>query len=267
MTAVHLTKLRAQVDQLIWHFTRPLEFQKGLHYLFELYADGAFHSGESVQAASLIPSYHVPILVMQQLQQDLNRQCRENPTAALALADVLWKDPYLEPRRLAVFILGQTPLKPIEAVVEHIRSWCTPKTDLHLQDEIFKSGSTRLRHEKPGLWLDIIKDWLSASRSVEQRLGLRALTALLQDKEFEDLPAAFALVSPLMINAPEGIQKELINALQALVDCSPVETAFFLGQIVSTTISPVPARLARRLLPGFSSELQANLRKALLSRG
>jgi hypothetical protein len=267
MPAVQLAKLKTQIDRLVWQFTRPQEFQHSLKDLFESYADRVYRAGDAIQPAPLVPAYHVSMLVMHQLEQQLIRQCKENQGAALSLADTLWLDEYLEPRLLAVFLVGQVSPQPPELVVDRLRQWSQSAESAHLQQTLFSQGSIRLRRERPGEWLNFLNDWLSSSRLASQKTGLHALIVLVQDREFEDLPSLFSMITPLFQVSPTGLHAELVEVAKALVQRSPVEIAYFLRQILTLSSNPNTARVVRRLLPEFSPELQASLRKVLQTQG
>jgi hypothetical protein len=266
MPAVQLARLKIQVDQLVWQFTRPLDFQRGLKNLLETYADWSYHPGESIEPGSLLPAYHVAPLLLAQIEQQLTRQCQEMPAAALALADALWLDAYFEPRLLAAFILGQIPLKPMEEISRRIQSWSDFSADKQIQEAIFSQATLRLRRENPGVWMEIINTWLTASPIASKVMGLRALGGLLEDREFEDLPRAFNMLQPLLLTAPSRLHGDLLVVLQIFVRRSPVETTHFLRQVLSGTNNPLPARLVRQILPTLSPELQASLRRSLAAR-
>jgi hypothetical protein len=266
MPAVQLARLKIQVDQLVWQFTRPQNFQRGLKDLLETYADWSYRPGEAIEPGSLLPAYHVAPLLLHQIEQQLTRQCQEMPAAALALADALWQDEYFEPRLLAAFILGQIPLKPIEEVTRRILAWSDPATDKQIQVAIFLQATLRLRRENPAAWMKIINDWLTVSLLASRVMGLRALDGLLEDPEFEDLPGVFNMLQPLMLVAPARLHGDLLVVLQIIVRRSPVEATHFLRQVLSGTNSPIPGRLVRQILPTLSPELQASLRRSLAAR-
>jgi len=263
MPAVQLAKLKAQIDRLVLQFTLPQEFQHSLKDLFESYADRVYHAGNAIQATPLIPAYHVSALVMHQLDQQLIRRCKENQDAALALADILWLDEYLEPRMVAIFLIGQVSPQPPELIIDRLRLWNQNAESIHLQQTLFYQGSICLRRERPGEYLKFLNDWLSSSRPGSQKTGLHALIVLIHDREFQDLPSLFSIITPLCQAAPTGLHADLVEVIKALARRTQVETAYFLRQILTLSSNPNTARLVRRVLPEFSPELQTNLRKVL----
>jgi hypothetical protein len=263
MPAVQLAKLKIQIDRLVSQFTRPKDFQRILQDLFETHADRVYHPGETIQATSLIPAYHVSALVMHQIEKQLIQPCKENQAAALALADILWSDEYLEPRLVAIFLVGQILPQPPELVIDRLRQWSHSAESAHLQLTLFTQGSLSLRQEKPAEYLNFLNDWLLSTRLASQKTGLHALVVLVKDREFQDLPTLFSMITPLCQAAPTGLHADLVEVIKALAHRSEVETAYFLRQILNLSSNPNTARLVRRLIPEFNPELQAGLRKVL----
>jgi hypothetical protein len=266
MPAVQMIRLKAQIGELAWQFTRPGEFQQALTELFNYYSERSYRPGQAAQPVSLTPMYHLPLLILRQLALDLSPYCLENPSAALALADTLWKDIYLEPRLLAVTLLGHLPVQPEEPLVERLQSWCQPGENKELLNTIFRQTSLKLRRQLPERWLGIIKGWLNDPRTPFQAMGLNALLPLIQDRDFENLPPIFGSISPLLQSAPAAIQVELIAVISALARRSPKETVYYLRQVLTVAQDAGADRLIRKTLPAFTLEDQTSLKSALQTR-
>ncbi len=266
MPAVQLARLKEQINQLAWNFTRPEEFRFALHDLLDLYADRTYRAGQAVSARPLSPSYHAPPLILRQLKLELGRLCEEHPAAALALVDLLWKDTFLEPRMLAAALLGLIPLQMAGEVLQRLQSWSNPDEDTTLLDALVEDGGQRIRRETPERWLELVENWLGDLSIEIQGLGLRALLPLIRDRSFENLPRVYRLISPIVQSAPAELQGELLEAVHILAQRSSMETAFFLRQMVSVSASAGTARLVRRCLPFFGEEAQISLKKALSNR-
>jgi hypothetical protein len=263
MPAVQLTRLRAQVDDLNSRFSQPAAYLRSLRDLLELYADRTYQPGQGVPSKVLVPSYHVPILVMRHLESSLENHAREDPAAALPLADLLWQEEYLEPRLLASSALGQAPLDPPEQVLDRLVTWARTGEEPLVRAGLFLHGTDRLRQEQPGLWLQRIQVWLSDPDLSVQMLGLEALLPLVRDPHYEDLPPIFPLVQPLFRSAPPPLLPVLQNLLEALARRSSVETAYILRQILTMQRPPALSRLVRRCLPAFDPAEQAMLKSLL----
>ncbi|MEA4906870.1 MAG: DNA alkylation repair protein [Anaerolineaceae bacterium] len=263
MPAVQIPRLKAQISQLIWRFTRPEEFRAELKQLFELYADRTYRPGQTVQALKHAPAYHVPILVMRQLELDLAAPCQENPEAALSVADSIWAEEYLELRQVAAFLLGQVPLDPPERILERLRSWCQPAENRLVLEAALQSGSYRLRKEQPARWLALAGEWLWDQSSPYRSMGLKALLPLVKDRQNQNLPPIFQMIGPLVQSPTTALQSDLAEVLEELAKRSPVETAYFLRQILSLSQHPETLRLVRRTLPALTPQAQASLRSAM----
>ncbi len=263
MTAVQLPRLKSQLDELTWKFSRPEDFRRGVNDLFDLYADRSYRAGQMVQSGRGIQAYHIPQLVVRNLEQELIRHIQENPGAALAAADALWKDPYLEPRLVAAYLLGQAPADPPEPVIDRLKDWCKPKLERQALEALLDRGCARLRKEAAPAWFQLLQGWLDTYRSEYEAIALKALLPAVRDREFENLPPVYQMVSPLMQSSSTGLLGELEAIIGALARRSPTETAYFLRQVLGTGAGTNTVRLVRRALPVFPAALQEGLKTAL----
>jgi len=266
MPAVSIARLKAEVAGLSDLFERPAEFTQGLHHLLDFYADRVYRAGQNVPPAPLIPTYHAPRLVIQQLQLELRARCLENPAAGLALADALWLDPYLEVRKLAVFLLGQVPPEPPQPVLARIEAWANPAEPAEILKILFSEGPGRLRREMPVKWLEIIQSWVDSSTPGVQFVGFQALARLVEDQQFTNFPPVYRMISPFLYMSRPLVLPTLQHVLETLTRRSPMETVYFLRQILGSATPPATIRIIRRLMPLFDPETQNDLRKALLAR-
>ncbi len=263
MPAVQLPKLKAQINELTWKFSRPEDFRRGVDELFDLYADRSYRAGQMVQAGRGIPAYHVSPLVVRMLEQELVRHIQENPGAALAAADALWKDPYLEPRLVAAYLLGQAPVDPPGPIIERLKAWCRPKLERQALNVLLEHGCARLRKEAASAWFGLLQDWLDTLRTEYEVIALKAALPAVRDREFENLPPIYQMVSPLVQAPVPGLQAELDTMIEALARRSPTETAYFLRQSLGLGAGSNTVRLVRRALPLFPENLQESLRAAM----
>jgi len=263
MPAVQLARLRAQVEELSSRFSQPAVYLRALRDLLELYADRTYQPGQGVPSQVLTPSYHVPMLVMRQLESSLESHARENPIVALPLADLLWQEEYLEPRLLAASALGQAPLTPPEQILDRLVAWAQTGDERLVRAGLFSHGTDRLRREFPDLWLQRIQVWFSDPNLTAQMMALEALLPLVRDPNYQDLPPIFPLVQPLLRAAPAPLQAPLQDLLEALARRSSVETTYILRQILTMQRPPALTRLVRRCLPAFDPADQAVLKTLL----
>ncbi|MBN2047274.1 MAG: hypothetical protein JW750_05485 [Anaerolineaceae bacterium] len=262
MPGVQLPQFRKQLDQLLQRFTRPDEFAVSLRNLFERYGDSAYRVGDEV-GASIEPAYHLPPLVMHQLEMALAAPARENPGAALRLATRIWRERYYEPKSIGAYLIGLLPIEFSDEVMDWIRSGAKedePGFVLHL---LFTRAAERLRREQPQPWLDQIERWLRANQSDTAVMGLRALISLAEDPIFINLPVVYRLLTPFIGNGDDVYEPILVQVFAVLVRRSPAETAFFLQQGAVAAEDPLSLRLIRRLIPLFEPAQQEVIRQGL----
>jgi hypothetical protein len=264
MPAVQLTNLNQQISTLAQHFLEPDDFQKGLEALLVRYADLTYKPGQMVrQTGQPYSSYRTAPIVMRALEDRMAFLAPRYPEAAKAAAERLWKTEKTESRRLAAVLLGNLPADEVDAVLRYLKNWSMPGVEFAHLETLFALGSARLRQEDTTKWLDLIRLWLSSADPAMVRLGVLAVTALAADRNFENLPAVFNTVSPLLTLSPGELQNELRNLLVQLARRSPTETAYFLRQVIGINPPPMLLRIVRRCLPEFPVETQTRLRSVL----
>src|SRR3972149_4164956 len=264
MPAVQLTNLNEQVSTLAQRFLEPDEFQKGLVALLVRYADLTYKPGQAVRQTGLpYSSYRTAPIVMRALEDRLAFLAPRYPEAAMEVAERLWKTEKTEPRRLAAGLLGKLSAEHVDAVLGYLKAWSMPGVEFAHLETLFAIGSARLRQEDSTKWLDLIRLWLSSADPGMVRLAVLATTALGAERNFENLPAVYNTVSPLLTLSPGELQNELRNLLVQLARRSPTETAYFLRQVIGIKPPPMRLRIVRRCLPEFPLETQTRLRSVL----
>jgi len=264
--AVELSHLREQLARVVSQFDQPGEFRRALTTLLELYTNHAYRAGQAVPSRPLLPSYHLPPLVIRQVEIELIAATHRDPVSALANTDALWKSDYLEQRALAALMLGQVHLSQAEGVLERLQQWASPDANREALALLLTRGTLRLRREGPDALIDLVREWFSDSRTAVRAIGLRALLPLIRDESFHNLPPVFDLLSPLLRKPASALFNDLQEALEALAERSPSETAFFIRQVAGGSTDPDLARLCRRVLPLFPANQQDSLRAALRPR-
>jgi hypothetical protein len=151
-------------------------------------------------------------------------------------------------------------------VLQRLQDWARPEVPTEIVDLLFTLGTVRLRKENPGLWLETLQSWMDGPDLERQRLGLKALLPLVEDPTFDNLPPVFRMITGFMHKPQQTHLAGLGSLLEALIRRSPTEAHFFLRQILGSPTPPLTVRLIRRLIPLFSPETQATLRKMMLVR-
>lgn len=264
MPAVQLARLKSQINELTWKFTRPVEFQHDLDELFEFYSNRVLKPGKAVPANRRVEAYHIPPIILNQLELELEPYVLENPSAALLLADALWKDERLEPRLLAASLLGLVPIKHVNEILQRINQWSKTGSDNKSIEALFCSGARRLRHEKPEQWFNMIQTWLYDNAVSRNSHAVQALIPAAREHDFENIPLIFQAINSLMDNQSATLQPALIELLQVLAKRTPAETLYFLKHHIILSNHPGTLRLVRHLIPAFELEHQ-NMLKSFIA--
>jgi len=263
MSAVQLNQLQNQLDQLVLNFDEPPKFKAMLVGIFEKYADLTYRAGQAVRSSSLIESYHIPTLILQQLDLSIATLCQQNPIQTLQNADFLWTDAYLETRQVAVILISHLPVDFSGEALQRIKKWSESESEIILVTYLVEKGSVSIRYAAEKEWLDLIGTWTESGKRKYQQIGLLALTGLAQDHEFVNIPEIYSILMPLALDASQDNFTELMTIFEILAKRSASETTYYLKQILASTNNAVFLRLYRRIIPIFPTEYQLSLRAAL----
>jgi hypothetical protein len=263
MPAVQLTQLQSQINQLSWLYTRPPEYIAGLRVLFEQYANLVFKKGQITRKLRHYPTYNIPPVLLNQLELSLIGNHKRYPQASLPLVDALWQEKYYEPKYLASALLGRIDPGEAAPVLERVIKWCQP--DLHpvVSDAILDRATLTLRYQYAPVWISQLETWLNPLNQSLHTVGLRAMLPLIKDRQFDNLPPVFRLLSPFIENPRADHQPLLADLLIALFHRTPIETTYLLRQMSQRGLSPTAQRLIRRVLPVFPPSEQEQLRLLL----
>jgi hypothetical protein len=262
MPAIDLARLKIQAARLAEKFAEPEAFLGNLNELLDFYTNRTIRAAQVVQRLST-PTYHTPRPVLRQIEKELAPLAENQPQEAENLIKVLWEANSLESHLLAAFLLGSMPSDQAIPTLRLLPAWLNRSSDKEIRIALLTTALTRLRREKPEPFFVILEGWLKSSHPTWQVWGLQALIPLLQDPHFENLPAVFRILRPTVESAGPITQLDLQACLTALERVSLIETAAFLREIIHTNPRPMMLRILRRILPGFSQELQEVLRETL----
>ncbi len=262
MPAIDLTRLRKQAARLADFFFLPDEFMKHLREILEFYVNYTLRTVENVAPGSNLKTYRTPPAVLTQIQNELRLKAEENPHFALELADMLWDEGALETRLLASYLLGRIPPQE-ERLLPRITAWTQQIRDPEVRVALLTTSLTRMRKETPNQFLALVREYLHPERSRSWSNGVQALIPMIADSDFENLPAIFDIVEPIVEEAPSTLQYDLTDLIVTLYRASPNETVFMLKHILNTTENQMTAITLRRISPDFPPPLQKELRELL----
>jgi DNA alkylation repair enzyme len=262
MPAINLPRLRIQSAKLMDYFDDPDGFLRELHNLLDIYADRTIRPGAISSPVVVLPTYRVSPSVVRHFEFELGTKTKNNPGPTLSLADKLWEDGYYESRSLAAFLLGQ--VSPYNEKYQiRLNAWVAETREPNISQLLISKGMVRMRKEAPELYLKQLEQWALPSRKKMWNSAINALLPLLKDKNFHNLPAVYNIAAPLIESAPATMQNELSILIGALYDSSPIETTFFLRQLITLATKPHTITNIRRILPTLQESLQKELREVI----
>ena len=262
MPAIDLARLKIQAARLAEKFGEPEAFLLALNELLGYYTNRTIRAAQVAQRLS-VPTYHTPRPVLRQIESELAVLAEKQPDEAITLSGVLWEADTLESRLLAAYLLGNIPSGQVIFALSRLPAWLTQSTDKEIRTALLTDALARLRRERPEAFFSILEGWLGSAQSTLQIWGLQALIPLLQDPQFENLPAVFRILHPAVLAAGPATQLDFQACLAALERVSLTETTAFLREIIRGNPEPGMLRIFRRVLPGLSPELQDALRETL----
>jgi hypothetical protein len=262
MPAIDLARLKIQAARLAEKFSDPQAFPLALNDLLGYYTNRTIRAAQIAQRLS-VPTFRTPRPVLRQIESELAVLAEKKPEEAIALCEVLWEADSLESRLLAAYLLGNIPSGQAIFALTILPTWLNQSTDKEIRTALLTDALARLRRERPEAFFSILEGWLGSAQSALQIWGLQALIPLLQDPQFENLPAIFRILRPAFLAAGPVTQLDFQVCLVALERVSLTETTAFLREIIRDNPEPMMLRIFRRILTGLSPELQEALRETL----
>ena len=240
---------------LVEKFDQPAVFLKQLHEILEMYADRTLRIGVVANPVSVLPAYRTPQSVLRQIEMELGPLAATFPEQAMGLTDALWKDGTLECRLLAASLLGR--IHPdTKLLVERITAWVSRAKDDQLRLALLSTSLRRIRRETPATFLQLMRGWFNPDTPKMWGNAIHAVIPLIEDPAYENLPPVYNLLSPVIKTMPTIMQNDLADLIKALYAASPVETVYFLRQVITASSSPQLAVSLRRILPQLPAALQ-----------
>lgn len=262
MPAIDLARLKIQAARLAEKFGDPQAFLLALNELLGYYTNRTIRTAQVAQRLS-VPTFNTPRPVLRQIESELAVLAEKQPDEAIALSELLWEADSLESRLLAAYLLGAIPSEKAIFAMTRLPAWLNQTTDKEIRTAVLTDAMARLRRERPEAFFSILEGWLGSAQSTLQIWGLQALIPLLQDPQFENLPAVFRILRPAILAAGPATQLDFQACVAALERVSLTETTAFLREIIRANPEPLMLRIFRRILPGLSPKLREALRETL----
>jgi len=263
MPAIDLSRLRTRITLVKNSFDRPSEFVAGLREIYSVYSDRTFPLANYHLEIHSQPAFNTPLLLNRELEHSLSGYCIDQPGKLMRILEEMWQQPEIEIRQLAASLLGKYPISEKESVIIRIIEWSANPNDALLLPYLHEYGSATLRKLEPQSWLTVLEKWKNSRESWQIRLSIQGVITLIDDRDYENLPAVYSFLTPLFSTLEPDIQYDLHIALEHLAKRSEVETVYFLKQILTRSKNTSLDRFIRRSLEYFSPTAQNSLRQSL----
>ncbi len=263
MPAVLLSRLEQQIKAFSPTFDRPEIFVTNLVAMLELYSDRTYQAGYEVPSSSKMISYRVPSVVIRTLELEFRQLAIKQPNEALLVADELWSGHRLELPQLGISLLGYVPLEFSDQVMDRIGKWAPGCSDRFLLEDLLTKSNPKILQEKPTLWIEKSRKWLSSRDFNLVILGVKSLEPLLYTENFNDLPQIFDSIHSLFLNLKVDVYPEMVHLFEILVEKHPTETIAFVKQVIFEKPVSATLRLIRKILPSLPNNVQVSIREAM----
>ncbi len=260
MPAVRWETLRQEAQALAASTGQPEAFLAQWEHLLSRYADRTRRHGQGVSPLR-IPAYHLAPAVLATVWQGLRLHLENRPDLVFPLADALWARPDLESHLLAARLLGIAPVTPPNEALHRLQDWLSYAPDPAVTQALLRHATLRLAAEAPQAYLRAVADGLALAETTP--LALQMLVPLLQNPDFENLPAVLRYLTPLLTPPNKAWHPELTAVLRAMARRWPEEITPYLRNLWQSTPSDNLAWLIRRVLAWLPPAQAASLRDLL----
>jgi len=262
MPAVDLTLLNTRVQSLQLFRSDPRVYLAKLDDLLALYTTERVKLGENVPIQTLLPQMHIPDLVLHKVIETFPSLAAENPENALYILDTLWAREYLEYKQLAIYLLMNLSTSKIEELGKRLPRWTTD-TDEEILHKTILDLLAQSEFESINSLRSYIEGILTSQDYALRRLGFQSLANMIDQKNFNDLPWVFRILTPLLNETSLTMVRELSLVIASLIKKSEVETTAFLCDIYQRPGNAKARKFIRKIIPLFSMEKQKILNQVV----
>ncbi|NMC46571.1 MAG: hypothetical protein GYA52_07015 [Chloroflexi bacterium] len=262
MPAVDLTLLNTRVQSLQLFRSDPRVYLAKLDDLLVLYTTEKIKLGENVPIQTLLPQKNIPDLVLHKIIETFPSLAAEYPDNAVYLSDALWGREHLEFKLLAIHLLMSLPSSQWQEIGSRLPRW-TAETDEELLrktilDLLARSDIDNIRPLRA-----YIEQIFTSQDQTLRKLAFQSLVNMIEQKDFNDLPWVFRIISPMIKEASLPLVRELSQIIIALIKKSEIETAAFLCDMYQQSNNEKARKFIRKVTPLFSAEKQNILNQVI----
>lgn len=262
MPAVELTVLNSRLQSLQLYRSDPQVYLHKLEDLLSMYSSEKAKLGENIPIQTLLPRINVPDLVLEKIVETFPALAHDFTEHAITVLDALWKREELEFKLLAINLLLCLPSSKTDEINRRLPQWITSTDEEILHRVILTQIPFSRKETSPSMQL-FIERMINTDDPELKKLAFRALSKVMEQKYFSDLPWVFNLVTPFIEKASIKIYGQLNPLMVALIKKSEIETVAFLCEIYAHTTSEKAKKYIRKITPLFTAENQKYLMEVL----
>jgi len=271
MAAVQPARLKKEIAALDLSLEQPAELIVSLVGLVERYADRSRVKGRIGAPASGLPEFYTPASVLNEIILAFTPLLQSRPIAMLAVIDLLWAQPTLEARLIAVSLAAGLPQDSHPEAEGRLVKWLQPDLDEILARALLKDLMIKVYAVHPADLRSLLEQWLTSPAAGAQsafawrNLGILALEVLAEHGDFDSLPGVLTLVGRVIEEIEYSEKSRLLPIFSSLIGRSPGEVFAFFRQHLALKNRPALSWLVRRCFDDFSPGSRAELRRLLES--
>lgn len=262
MPNVQLAHLQSQIKALMNHYADEKIFRDSLFSLLNLYSQKENSQNSGLFGGVGIPSLNIPAIVLSELNAIFEQAAQEYPEVTFKNSEVLAKMDFLETKMLSFSLLLSLPSSYQKEVFNNLRNLIHEGNSEALNEmflDCLEENTDIMLSEK---WLNLIEEWLQSENLTTKKIGLSALTRVIQNKDFDYFPKVFTILTPLFSEPTIEIRHDLIQIVREMISRTEQETASFLISIAKLHANNENRVFIRKCLPLFSLSLQNEMKNA-----
>ena len=262
MTAINPARLKIQTAELGELIGQTDQFVPRLHDLLVFYSARVRQTSLSKTPLTL-QSYQVPEPVIQALENEIADRLEGDSEAGYSLVEALWKERWVEFRRLAVHVLGILPTEEPDRILRQIQFWLEKCNSEDIRRLIMTEGLARLASERPEQSLHFLEELISSGSKENHQAALFGLELFAKKTSYANLPLLYRFLSQILLGGETGLVKEISTLLLVLASRSEQEVTYFLIKQLVPPSKPRIYRVIRQVMRQLSPENQHLLREKM----
>lgn len=258
MPTIDLSRLKQEVAEISEYFSQPETYLRAVERMLQTYSVPVHRQGRVKGMRPVLPSYEVPPPLMKHLQFEMALQAEDSPASALQIADGLWAKRSIETRQLAARLLGAIEAPPSQ-ITQRLKAWALENREPVLAPELAEAGTRQLAAKHPDTLVAFASELLAGNELRLQVLAIGALSNLLSETSYANLPVIFELLQAPTRVASRGLRPELAALLTRMAKRSPRETEFFLQQSLRGEATQGTAWVVRQVMKTLAEDSRQRL--------